>query len=314
MVLICFLLLVIFLIVVAAVPILKNSSINIVSPLPSLFTFIENNKITSLDLWIPLINQQNDIYSELTLNAEAALSYDLATNQLLYKKNAYSRLPMASLTKITTAIISLEDMNQDQVLIVKKEDLVGENSMGLSSNERISVKNLLYGLLLVSANDAAEVLARNSSFGRKGFVLEMNNKVKLLGLKDTHFTNPSGLQGDGDQYSSAYDLLVITKYALERFPLFKEIVKTYSYNIENGVYHKAFYLENETNLLTSYPGVKGVKDGYTPEAGLCLVTYLEHDKHKIISIILGSNDRRGEMKELLDYSLKKLGETPPPHR
>lgn len=296
------------------IPIFRNLYINTLSPLPSLFTFIENNKITSLDLWIPLVNQPDTDYYKLELNAKAALSYDLTTNKLLYEKNSHFRLPMASLTKIATAVIILENMQENQQLSVKKKDLVGENSMGLSSNEKISVKNLLYGLLLVSANDAAEVLARNSSFGKEGFILEMNRKAKILGLSDTQFTNPSGLQGDGNQYSSAYDLLVFTKYALERFPLFREIVKTYSYNIEGNSYHKSFYLENETNLLTSYPGVKGVKDGYTPEAGLCLITYLEHGKHKIISVILGSNDRRGEMKELLDYSLKKLGETPPSHK
>ena len=133
-----------------------------------------------------------------------------------------------------------------------------------------------------------------------------------MGLKNTHFTNPTGLEGDGSQYTTASDLLVITNYALQ-FPAFKEVAKTFIYEIPYSENHKAFYLENETNLISSYPGVFGVKDGYTPEAGLCLVTYLNFKGHKIIGIILGSDNRRQEMKDLLDYSLKLEGIIPPPH-
>ena len=140
----------------------------------------------------------------------------------------------------------------------------------------------------------------------------MNDKAKALGLTDTNFTNPSGLQGDGDQYTTAYDLLVITRYALDNFPLFREVVKTYEYDIPATSTHKAFHLFNETNLITSYPGVKGVKTGYTPEAGYCLVTYLDYKGHKIIGIILGSENRREEMRNFLDYSLNKLNVDPPP--
>jgi D-alanyl-D-alanine carboxypeptidase (penicillin-binding protein 5/6) len=107
--------------------------------------------------------------------------------------------------------------------------------------------------------------------------------------------------------------MVMTQYALGNFPLFDQVVSTFDYDIPYSLKHKAFYLENQTNLLTSYPGVKGVKTGYTPEAGLCLVTYLDYDGHKILAVILGSDDRRGEMIELLDYSLKSEGITPPHH-
>jgi D-alanyl-D-alanine carboxypeptidase (penicillin-binding protein 5/6) len=141
----------------------------------------------------------------------------------------------------------------------------------------------------------------------------MNNRVKALGLSDTSFTNPTGLEGDGKQYTTVYDVVVMTEYALVNFPLFDQVVSTFDYNIPQTPTHKAFYLENETNLLTSYPGVKGVKDGYTPEAGLCLVTYLDYGGHKIVGVVLGSDDRRGEMIELLDYSLRSLGITPPHH-
>jgi D-alanyl-D-alanine carboxypeptidase len=171
----------------------------------------------------------------------------------------------------------------------------------------------MYGMMLHSGNDAAEVLANNFPGGRTAFVKAMNNKTKALGLKDTNFTNPTGLEGDGKQYTTSYDLVVMTEYALTNFPLFDQVAATFDFNILPTDTHKAFYLENETNLLTSYPGVKGVKTGYTPEAGLCLVTYLDFGGHKIIGVILNSENRRDDMKELLDYSLKSLGITPPNH-
>jgi D-alanyl-D-alanine carboxypeptidase len=207
----------------------------------------------------------------------------------------------------------LENKKKDDTYVVSKDDLVGEDSMGLDAGEKLLLSELLYGMMLHSGNDAAEVLANNFPGGRAAFVNAMNNKVKALGLSDTSFTNPTGLEGDGKQYTTVYDVVVMTEYALVNFPLFDQVVSTFDYNIPQTPTHKAFYLENETNLLTSYPGVKGVKDGYTPEAGLCLVTYLDYGGHKIVGVVLGSDDRRGEMIELLDYSLRSLGITPPHH-
>ena len=126
---------------------------------------------------------------------------------------------MASLTKIMTAIVALENKRDDNTYIVSARALVGEDSMGLSPGEELSQEELLYGLMLPSGNDAAEVLASNYPAGRTMFIQAMNDKAKALGLVDTHFSNPSGLQGDGMQYTTASDLLVITRYALENFPL-----------------------------------------------------------------------------------------------
>jgi len=212
-----------------------------------------------------------------------------------------------------TAIIALEHPKEDDVYLVGQDALVGEDSMGLDAGEKLSLSDLLYGLMLHSGNDSAEVLADNFPSGRNGFIAAMNEKVATLGLSNTHFTNPTGLEGDGDQYTTVKDLLVITRYALFHFPLFRDVVSTFDYVIPTTDTHKVFYLENETNLLTSYPGVKGVKTGYTPEAGLCLVTYLDYGGHQMIGIVLHSASRRDDMKELLDYSLKKIGITPPKH-
>jgi len=271
-----------------------------------------NNQVQLLDFWSPVMQQVHGDTGDLTdLTAQSVLVYDLSESKILYEKDPDIKHPMASLTKIMTAIIALDNQKPDNKYIVTKDDIVGEDSMGVTAGEAYGFADLLYGLLLPSGNDAAEVFAHNYPKGRIGFVDAMNNKAKALGLLNTHYTNPSGLQGDGDQYTTAYDLLVLTRYALSQYPLFTQVVATDTYDVQATSTHKEIDLANETNLLTTYPGVKGVKTGYTPEAGLCLVTYLDYDGHKIIGIILNSQNRRGEMKELLDYSLKTVGVTPP---
>ena len=286
----------------------------VVSPIPDFLSIINNREVSSLSLWLPVLSSfitGKDTVLQIT--AKSALVFDIENKKVLYEKNPKQRLPIASLTKIMTAIVALENPRKDNRYIVRKEDLVGENSMGLTEGEVLTLEELLYGLILPSGNDAAEVLAHNYKDGRKGFIKAMNNKSKALGIKDTNFTNPSGLEGDGEQYSTPYDLMVMTHYALSNFPLFAKVVATYELTIEGNQNHKAYYLINETNLISSYPGVKGVKNGYTPEAGFCLVTYLDYRGNKIIAVILGSENRRQEMKDLLDYSLKSIGTAPPPH-
>lgn len=289
-------------------PSFQSSVQNFYSPLPDFLTLARNTQVSTINLFLPKINKEDVLGAEsFNLTAKSAFIFDITTNKSIFVKNETERLPMASLTKIMTAIIALENKREDDRYIVKKEDLVGESSMYLTEGETLILENLLYGLILVSANDAAETIARNTHGDREKFIDSMNDKAKSLGLKNTHFTNPTGLQGDGDQYSTAYDLFVMTNYALSKFPLFKKVVAATYYEIPETQEHKAYTLSNETNLLTSYPGVKGVKTGYTPEAGLCLVTYLKYKGHEYIGVILGSNDRRSEMRELLDYALEKEG-------
>lgn len=248
-----------------------------------------------------------------TITAKSAIVYDVDTKSVLFSKNPTEKLPMASLTKIMTAIVGIEYKRDDDTYVVPKEAMVGEDSMGLYPGEKLHLDELLYGLLLPSGNDAAEVIAQNFPYGREAFIEMMNKRAKEIGATQTKFSNPSGLQGDGEQYTTTEDMVKITYYALTNFPQFAQIVQTVSYTIPATSGHKTFVLTNETNLLTSYPGVKGVKTGYTPEAGLCLVTYLEYKNKRFIGVILGSENRRAEMKQLLDYSLKKAGVTPPNH-
>jgi serine-type D-Ala-D-Ala carboxypeptidase (penicillin-binding protein 5/6) len=283
------------------------------SPIPDFLMLSKNNQVTLLDFWSPVVQQIHGDSGNLPdLTAQSILMYDLTTNKILYEKDPDVKRPMASLTKIMTAIIALDTPKPDDKYVVTQADMVTGDDMGVSPGETYDLQNLLYGLILHSGNDAAEVLANNYPGGRKAFILAMNNKAKALGMLDTNYTNPTGLEGDGDQYTTTYDLLIATRYALDHYPLFVQVVATPEYTIPATNEHKEIDLSNETNLLTSYPGVEGVKTGYTPEAGLCLVTYLNYGGHKIIGIILNSQNRRGEMKSLLDYSLQTVSITPPP--
>lgn len=284
------------------------------SPLPDLLTkkFYKTSNVDSF--WTPnVIVTKSSPFKAPDLLAKSAIAYDLTTDTFLLGKNIDEKLPIASLTKVMTAIVALENQNiTDLFEVSKSAATVGEDSMGLTEGEKLSLQELLFGLFLNSGNDAAEVLAEGSAFGRENYIYQMNKKAEDLGLLSTHFTNPSGLEGDGNQYSTAKDLLVITRYALEK-PEIKSVASTYNEFIPYTTTHKAFDLYNETNLLTSYPGVKGIKTGYTDEAGLCLITYLEYGGHQIIAVILNSPSRREEMIQILDYSLKTLGVSPPPH-
>lgn len=286
----------------------------ILSPLPDFLTIVTNNQVSTIHLFQPVIGGASANEGSITdLTARSVLLFDLSTNKTIFAKNPSQRMPMASLTKIMTAIVGIEHKKDDDLYTVPRSALLGEDSMGVDEGEKLSLEELLYGLVLHSGNDAAEVIAWNFPGGRDEFVKAMNQKAQALGLTDTNFTNPSGLQGDGDQFTTAHDLLVMTTYALTNLPLFKQVVATTKYDIAANANHKHFYLENETNLLTTYPGVKGVKTGYTPEAGYCLVTYLDYEGHQIVGILLGSENRREEMKNLLDFSLKSFGVAPPEH-
>lgn len=292
-----------------------SSSVGITSPLPSLLTTSLPQVLAVNDEYFKpnVLKPVASVIKKPEITASAAIAYDLTTNSLLYGKNISTRLPIASLTKIMTATVALENSSIDQEFKVSKNAAtIGEDSMGLSEGEVLPLKDLLYGLVLNSGNDASEVIAEGSPFGRDNFVFLMNKKAENLGLTDTHFTNPSGLEGDGKQYSTAVDLVVMTRYALQKKE-FADIAMTYEHSILATNKHKDYHLYNETNLLTTYPGVKGVKTGYTYEAGLCLVTYLDYEGHQIIAVLLNAQNRRQEMKDLLDYSLKTIGIKPPVH-
>jgi len=287
---------------------LNSRSFSLQSPIPKVFG-TANKKIEIINNWFPketfLVSQSQ----QLTLSARSAILVNFDSGEVLFRKDDKQRLPAASTIKIMTALVALENKSINDLFTVSENAAkIGENSMGLTNGEKLTLEELLYGLMLVSGNDVAVTIAEGVGGDEGSFVKLMNDKVQSLGLVDTKFINASGLDEDGkEQYTTAYDMAVIAHYTWKNFPAFRQITSTFNKYIEATDTHKAFDLYNDTNLLTTYLGVKGIKPGFTWEAGLCLVTYAENDGKKLLGVILGSDDRRGEMKELLDFGFSHYG-------
>jgi D-alanyl-D-alanine carboxypeptidase (penicillin-binding protein 5/6) len=242
-----------------------------------------------------------------TLSAQAALAYDLDTETVLYEKNPDTPFLPASTTKIITALVAIESYPVDTILTVHDVNVEGQK-MHLVVGEKISVRNLLYGLLVFSANDAAEVLAQNYPQGREAFIEAMNVKVKKLGLKNTFFDNPTGLDGN-DHVTTAKDLVLASSVAMEN-PLFREIVRTKQVTVKSENEEIAHELVNINELIGEVEGVLGVKTGWTEVARENLVTYIEREdeesvksdiKRRVMIVLLRSQDRFGETKELIEW-------------
>ncbi len=228
------------------------------------------------------------------VSAEGAIVADVALGQIVFEKDAHWPLPPASTTKIMTALVALEHGRLDETVTVQASALVGGAKMGLVAGEQLTLEDLLYGLLLRSGNDAAVAIAQHVGGSVDGFVEMMNDEAARLGLKNTHFANPHGLDNI-DHYTSAYDLLVITRRALAN-PVFARIVATTDYTVGSHQMH------NRNELLSTYPGADGVKTGTTTAAGECLVASATRDGHQIVAVVLGSQDRYADATVLLDYA------------
>lgn len=233
------------------------------------------------------------------LTSRAALVMDLPSGITLYQKNPKARVLPASTTKIMTAMVVLENFSLEQVVQVEKLDEFDWQKMGLVEGEKITVENLLYGLLVQSGNDAAEVLAKAFPGGRESFIQKMNEALENLDLKDTHFTNPTGVEEE-NHYTTAFDLIQITREALKK-PTFAKMVATKRISVSDIEGINWHHLENINYLLDDLLGMKGVKTGWTENAGECLVAYFEIDKRRLITVVLGSGDRFGETKKLVNW-------------
>jgi D-alanyl-D-alanine carboxypeptidase (penicillin-binding protein 5/6) len=239
--------------------------------------------------------------AEPVIPAKAAYLLDPQTDDVLYSKNPSQRMPIASTTKIMTAIITMENGNlQDTVTISEKASSVGESSAWLSKGETLTVEQLLYALLVQSANDAAVSLAEYIAGTEGEFVEMMNRKAEELGATDTHFANSHGLDQEG-HYSTARDLALISSYAMQN-PLFREIVKSSGYQIPWPGHPFPRVLENHNKLLKMYPYATGIKTGYTLGAGKCLVASATKGDRELISVILNADDTYWDQTiQLLEY-------------
>lgn len=227
------------------------------------------------------------------LSAEAYLLYDLDANQLLLTHNIHAALPPASLTKLMTALLVLEQADLSAEVTIEGSDLVGGATMALRAGETLTVEQLLWGMLIPSGNDAATALARHVAGSSKAFVELMNQRASALGLAASHFVNPHGLDV-ADHTSSAADLLLLTQL-LWRYPLFRQIVATATTEIAG---HQ---LQTTNELLGRDPLVNGVKTGTTDRAGQCLVAGLQQNGRQLFIIVLNSRDRYGDTQALYSY-------------
>lgn len=246
--------------------------------------------------WYPV---DKNLSSFPSLSANTIKVIDADSYVTLYEKNPNQRVFPASTTKMMTAIVALEQYQLDEVLTVGKT-IVDGNIIMLEPGEQLTMENVLYGLLVGSGNDAALVLAENYPGGVTNFVRAMNQKAKELSLNNTHFTNPMGYDQEG-HYSTAEDLSRLASYAMKNQKIAK-IVSNSEYTISDVTGNKIHKLKNTNELVGQINGVKGVKTGWTENAGECLVSYVEKDNRKIISTILGSNDRFGETKSIIDWA------------
>lgn len=242
-------------------------------------------------------------------NAEstsAEIAMELTTGTVLEEYNAGAQLPMASTTKIMTAIIIIEDCDLDEVITVPNEAVGAEgSSIYLKRDEQIDIRDLLYGLMLRSGNDCAAALAIHHSGSLEKFAEIMNERAKEMGANSTNFKNPSGLP-DSEHYTTAKDLCIITCNAMQN-ETFRQIVSTKNYTGKFRSY------SNKNKMLYNYEGANGVKTGYTVKAGRCLVSSAERDGMTVVCVVLNCPDMYNRSAKILDdcfsgYRLVKISE------
>lgn len=297
-----FIVLLIFLSFLIIKAFITSQSDQLISPISS------REKVLGVTQWFPKKDLW-DFSDAPNITADSAFFIETKSGQILYSKNSYEKLPIASLTKIMTVLIALEYKKMEDTYIVSRMAAEMEpDKMLLIEGEKLTLKELLSGIFLVSANDAAEVLAEGTVSNRDEFINLMNVKSNQLGMENTHFVNPTGLDEDANNsYSSAYDLTILTRYLIRHYPQVVDISRQEQIFLPQTNTHQNYDMYSGINLLTTYPGVVGFKTGYTPQAKYTLITLSRKGQNEIIGVILGSTDRRNEARELLDYSFKKLG-------
>ncbi len=244
---------------------------------------------------------KNAHYISPIIQAKSSISVDLKTGIVLYEKNAHERVAIASITKLMTVLIILEENELNETVTVSHNSAITEGStMYLVAGEKIALENLVYGAMIQSANDAAVALAEHNAGSVDKFVEKMNAKAKKLGLVNTNFSNPIGLDSPNN-YSSAYDVAKLGKEIYKKqFVQHAVSLKELEVKSVSGNYiHR---LKSTNELLDSYLHVKGLKTGKTDAAGLCLTVIAENNsKDEILTVVLNSPDRFKETKILVDW-------------
>lgn len=244
----------------------------------------------------------------LSVSAKSAVVINGDNGEIIFSKNADQKMPMASTTKIMTGLLLCEYGNFQREITVTAEMLrVEGSSMGLLAGDKVTLHDLLYGLMLASGNDAANVIAFVVGGSLDGFVDKMNKKAKELGLKNTSFETPSGLDGE-NHYTTAYELAYLTRYALQNQHFAKAVsCQSATLNYGNPPYRRT--LTNHNKLLKMYDGAVGVKTGFTKKSGRCLVSAARKDGKYVIAVTLNAPSDWQDHKLMLDYALSSIKQT-----
>jgi D-alanyl-D-alanine carboxypeptidase (penicillin-binding protein 5/6) len=235
------------------------------------------------------------------ISAQGAIIMDADSKVVLYSKNPDLRFSTASTTKIMTALTALDYFKLNDILMVKQATDEG-SVLGLRAGQKFTFENLLYAMLLPSANDAALTISQNYSFGEPAFIEKMNEKAKLFKLFNTHYSDPAGLIDTGD-YTTPFDLARLASFAVSNINI-KKVVATKQITI-NDSSGNSYTIEN-LNKLLGVDGVNGVKTGFTQEAGQVLVTSKDEKGKTIIIVVMGSEDRFLDTTKLLDLVSNNL--------
>lgn len=253
------------------------------------------------------IKAENTITTDLALNAKSAILIEATTGEIIYEKNSHEKLAPASMTKMMSMLLVVESIEKgiiswDQMITVSENaSKMGGSQILLETGEQMSVSDLFKGVAVMSGNDAVVALAESIAGTEEEFVNMMNKRAKELGLTDTQFKNPHGLD-DANHYSSAYDMSLIAKELVKHEKVF-EYTSIYEDYLRKGT-DKELWLVNTNKLVRFYPGVDGLKTGYTETAGYCLTATAKKNNMRLIAVAMGEPDsstRNSEITSMLDY-------------
>ena len=245
---------------------------------------------------------------DLAPDAKSAILIERDTGKLLFEKNAHKKLPPASMTKIMTLLLIMEELDKgklnldETIRISENASSMGGSQIFLGAGEEMSVNDLLKGIAIASGNDASVALAERISGSEKAFVKKMNDKVNELKLENTHFQNASGLPAD-DHYSTSYDMAIIAKELL-KYETITDYTSIYEDYLRKGEKNE-FWLVNTNKLVRFYPGVDGLKTGFTNEAKYCLTATAKKNDMRVITVVMGVNtvkERNATTSKMLDYA------------
>lgn len=239
----------------------------------------------------------------INVSARSAVVIEATTGRILYQKNANEKLPMASTTKIMTALVAIENGNlNDTVVVGPNASGVEGSSIWLSAGEKMTLSDMLFGLMLASGNDAAVAIAEHVGGSVDGFVDMMNKKAQEIGAYNTHFANPNGLPVD-NHYTTAYDLALISAYAMQN-STFCEIVKTQYKTLPWEGHEWNRVVKNKNKILWNYEGGNGVKTGFTEAAGKCLSAAAQRENMQLVSVVLAAPDMFNDCMTMMDYGFQ----------